>query len=64
MQMKGRDMRPLMEEFLGRTDIGPWRKNFVMPNELALKLIIKVIRGSAWLKLVKEVAVNPAEVCG
>ena len=56
-QIKGRDISPLTGESFGRRGIGPWRKNFVMPKELAHKLIIKLIRGSAWLKLVKEVTV-------
>ena len=45
MEMKGRDITPLMGEFFGRTDIGPWRKNFVIPNELAHKLIAREIKG-------------------
>ena len=64
MHIKGSDINPLIGESLGRTGIGPWIKNFVMPNELALKLIIKVINGMAWLKVVKEVIVYPAEFCG
>ena len=64
IHIKGSDINPLIGESLGRTGIGPCRKNFVMPNELALKLIIKEINGRAWLKLVKEGTVYPAEFCG
>ena len=64
MQMNGRDIRPLMGKFLGRIDIGPWRKNFVMPNELAHKLITRETKGRAWLKSVNDVIVYPAEFFG
>lgn len=59
--MKGRDINPLRGESFGRICIGPVRKNLVMPNELAVKLIIRVINGSAWPKLAKEFTVYPAE---
>ena len=64
MQMNGRDMRPLIGESFGRIDIGPWRKNFVMPKELATKLIIREIKGRAWLISVNDVIVYPAEFIG
>ena len=53
-----------MGESFGRIDIGPWRKNFVMPNELATKLIIRLIKGRAWLISVNDVIVYPAEFTG
>ena len=64
MQMNGRDMRPFIGESLGTMEIGPWRKNLVMPNELAHKLIIREIKGSAWLTSVNDVIVYPAEFFG
>ena len=53
-----------MEEFLDRMDIGPWRKNLVMPNELAHKLIIREIKGRAWFISLNDVIVYPAEFWG
>ena len=47
MQINGTDTRPLIGESLGRIGIGPWRKNFDMPNELATMLIVNVIKGRA-----------------
>ena len=64
MAMKGSDTSPLIGESFGRTLIGPCRKNFVMPNELAIKLIVKVIKGRAWLKFSKDVMVKLAELVG
>ena len=55
-------MSPLSGESLGRADIGPWRKNFVMPNELAMKLMVKLIKGRTWLRFSKEFNVKPADV--
>ena len=38
-------------EFLGRNDIGPVKKNFDIPNELANMLKRKVINGRASIML-------------
>ena len=48
---KGSDIIPFTGASLGRMGNGPLRKNWVMPNELAKKLITKVIKGSAWSRL-------------
>ena len=47
VQMNGSDMSPLRLESLGSMGKGPWRKNFVIPNELETILITRVIRGRA-----------------
>ena len=47
MQTNGKDTSPLIGESLGRMGIGPCRKNFDMPNELATMLIVNVIKGRA-----------------
>ena len=57
-------MRPLIGESLGRMDIGLSRKNLVIPNELAHKLIIREIKGRAWLIPLNDVRVNPEELWG
>ena len=48
MQRNGRDIRPLAGWFLGSIGIGPDKKNFVIPKELAQMLRINVIKGRAW----------------
>ena len=48
---KEKDKRPLPGAFLERKGIGPVRKNLDIPNELASKLKVNVITGSASLKL-------------
>ena len=50
---KGSDIIPFTGASLGRMGNGPMRKNLVMPNELAKKLITKVIKGSAWSRFPK-----------
>ena len=47
VQMNGSDMSPLRLESFGRMGKGPWRKNFVIPNELETILLTRVIRGRA-----------------
>ena len=44
--MKGIERMPFKGEFFGRNVIGPSRKNLVIPNELANKLITNVRRGN------------------
>ena len=53
-QTNGSDNNPFNGAFFGRNDIGPLKKNFVIPNELENTLKIKVMRGSislGWLKM-------------
>ena len=45
-QTNGSDNNPFNGAFFGRNDIGPLKKNFVIPNELENTLKIKVMRGS------------------
>ena len=51
---KGRDIIPVMGASLGRMGNGPLRKKFVMPNELAIVLDIRVINGSAWSRFAND----------
>ena len=57
--INGRDKRPFKGEFFGRNDIGPLKKNLVIPNELANKLKMKVRRGRAELMSLKVDSVSP-----
>ena len=43
--MNGMERMPFKGEFLGRNVTGPFRKNFVMPNELANRLNTNVRSG-------------------
>ena len=61
---KGRDTSPLRGESLGRIFIGPCKKYFVMPKELAIILMHNVIRGRAWVIDWKEEILNPSEFVG
>ena len=63
-QMKGRDIIPFKSESLGRIDIGPRRKHFVIPIELDIILITKDKRGRDWLILSNQLRVNPDELRG
>ena len=45
--MNGRDIKPLIGESLVRSDIGPCRKNFAIPKELAKMLTVNDMRGRA-----------------
>ena len=47
----GIDISPLNAELLGRNWIGPERKNLLIPKDEANRLMIKVRRGAADLKL-------------
>ena len=46
-QKNGSDNKPFKGDLFGRNDIGPFKKNLVIPNELANKLMIKEKRGVA-----------------
>ena len=59
MHTKGRDTSPLRGESLGRIFIGPCKKYFVMPKELAIMLMHNVIRGRAWVIDWKEEILYP-----
>ena len=48
VEMKGKEISPLSAESFGRIEIGPCKKNFVLPNELVIILDISVIKGRAW----------------
>ena len=43
VQIKGSDMSPLTGESFGRIGMGPCKKNFVMPKELATILMANLI---------------------
>ena len=57
-------MRPDKGESLGRKGIGPFRKNFDIPNELENKLKRKVPTGRASLRVLKVVIVSPSSFFG
>ena len=59
MEINGMDMRPDRGESLGRKWIGPFKKNFDIPNELANKLKRKVPTGRASLKVLNVDIVLP-----
>ena len=48
---KGTEINPLNAESFGRNWIGPVRKNLLIPKDEANRLMIKVRRGAADLKL-------------
>ena len=52
--IKGVHAKFFMAELLGRNCIGPFRKNFVVPNEAANKLKKNVKRGRNELKVGKD----------
>ena len=54
---KGSDIIPFIGASLERMGNGPFRKNLVMPYELAIVLITKVIKGSAWAMFPKFIIV-------
>ena len=54
MHPKGRDIIPFIGASFGIMGNGPLRKKFVIPNELAIVLDIKVINGSAWSRFAND----------
>ena len=63
-QIKGKESSPFKGEFFGRKDMGPLKKNLLMPKELANKLKIKVMSGRAVLKSLYWVSVSPKSFLG
>ena len=51
VEMKGMERRPDRGESVGRKEIGPFKKNFDIPNELVNKLKRKVPTGRASFRL-------------
>ena len=64
MHPKGRDIIPFIGASLERMGNGPLRKKFVIPNELAIVLDIKVINGSAWSSVANDDIVSPSASTG
>ena len=58
-QRKGKDRSPFKGAFFGRNDMGPLKKNLLMPKELANKLKRKVKSGRAVLKSLYWDTVTP-----
>ena len=63
-QRKGIERSPFKAEFLGRKDMGPLKKNLLMPKELANKLKINVRSGRAELKSSYWDTVKPSSFLG
>ena len=63
-QRKGKERSPFKGEFFGRKDMGPLKKNLLIPKELANKLKRKVRMGRAELKSVYLVTVRPMSLLG
>ena len=64
IEINGIERRPDKWESLGRKGMGPFKKNFDIPNELVNKLKRNVPTGRASFMLSYEVFVKPAESLG
>ena len=50
---KGKEIRPLRGDSLGKIGNGPRKNHLLIPTELARKLIARDNKGIAWSKLLK-----------